>query len=167
MVDNLLLVLYSFGLSFFLGAVFQVEKRYLFWVGVSGAITRVALIFFSAIIPYRFVYTFLPAMCCAIYAQFMARRVKVPYTYFLCPAMLPLIPGDIMTNIMVAFFSTDHNTLGWNLYELILALMGMCLGFVFVTMVMHYRNAYHLKKLKILAREKKKETSTENNKETD
>lgn len=148
MVDNLLLVLYSFGLSFFLGFTFQVEKRYLFWVGLSGAITRMALIFFSGLIPYRFVYTFLPAMCCAIYAQFMARRVKVPYTYFLCPAMLPLIPGDLMTNLMVGFFSTDYLALGENLYEMILALVGMCLGFVFVTMVMHYRNQYTLKKLK-------------------
>ena len=62
--------------------------------------------------------------------------------------MLPLIPGDLITMAMTAFFSTDSYSLSKNLYELFLALMGMAIGFVCVNMVLYYRNRYFLRKLK-------------------
>lgn len=148
MVNNILLIIYSFGLSFFLGVIFQIRKEHLLYAGLAGAITRIALIFFTSITDYRFVYMFLSAMCCALYAELMAMKLKVPSIYLLCPSMLPLIPGDLITMAMTAFFSTDSYSLSKNLYELFLALMGMAIGFVCVNMVLYYRNRYFLRKLK-------------------
>ena len=136
--DPLLLVILSFCASIGFGTVFQIPPHDLWRAGIGSVLTRLALIYLPGIVPYRLVYTGLAALTASLYAEFMATKRKNPSTYFVYPAIIPLIPGDLFFNAILASLYGDWAMAASNGSNCIIALLGMSIGFVLSSSVAHY-----------------------------
>ncbi|MDO4337355.1 MAG: threonine/serine exporter family protein [Eubacteriales bacterium] len=146
MVENIKLVLFSFTASAGFGIVFRIEKKNLLWAGVGGALTRCVYLFLLGTVDERFVYSLLAAMFAALYAEIMAMRRKMPSTVFLYPAIIPLIPGDLLYNTAVNLILGDTPEMISNAVSCAVTLAGMSLGFVIISTFTYYRRIYHFGK---------------------
>ncbi len=165
MKDTVILVLCSFGASFGLGIAFRVEKRFLFWAGFGGALTRVIYLLLLQVTDQSFVYSFFAAMAASLYAEIMAARTKRPSTVFLYPSIIPLLPGRLLYFTVIGMFMQDSAMISEYGIASLYSLIGLGLGFVAISMVMYYkRNFLHLQRLRDLA--KVLPNSVKNNEET-
>lgn len=82
MVNAIKLIICSFGASLGFGIVFRIQKKYLLYAGLGGALTRCVYLILLNFISESFIYSFLAAMAAALYAEFMAVRAKTPSTVF-------------------------------------------------------------------------------------
>lgn len=140
--ENAKLIALSFILSAALGVVFRMERKYLVWAGVGGALTRIIYLGLEAGTSNVFLRYLLAAMGAALYAEIMAMREKTPSTVFLYPSILPLVPGSMLYYI-AAFLMMGYTESGMELIvECIMALFGMCLGFVLISTFTYYRRIY-------------------------
>jgi uncharacterized membrane protein YjjB (DUF3815 family) len=144
---NVELVILSFLASFGFGIVFQIHKDDLILAGIGGAITRIFYIIFMCFIPYRIVYAALSAFVAAFYAEALATKRKVPSTLFLYPAIIPLIPGDLLYYTMGGAILGDKEMLKNYGENCLLALLGISIGFVVCSSVSHYIRKKNLHKL--------------------
>lgn len=156
MVESLKLIICSFGASVGFGVVFRIEKKLLLWAGLGGAVTRCVYLFLTAYIEQRFVYCVLAAMSAALFAECMAVWKKTPATVFLYPSVVPLIPGDLLYYTMVGTILKDSEMAQTNVWECAQALIGIGIGFVVISMVVHYKRKYVRIKLINLDKTKKK-----------
>lgn len=151
--DPLLLVILSFCASVGFGTVFQIPLHDLWRAGIGSVLTRLVLIYLPGIIPYRLVYTGLAALTAALYAEFMATKRKDPSTYFVYPAIIPLIPGDLFFHAILGTLYADWAMAASNGSNCIIALLGMSIGFVLSSSVAHYvrkiRHKIHINRLHI------------------
>ncbi len=153
MTDNVMLVIYSFFASFGLGIVFRIEKKLLLYAGLGGALTRIVYLYLLSTVSESFIYSFLAALCASLYAEFMAWYKKRPSTVFLYPSIIPLIPGSLLYHTVVGILLKDTEKMMANGEQCIHALVGLGIGFVIASMVVHYkRNYLHLRKLRVLKR---------------
>lgn len=88
------------------------------------------------------IYVLLAACCAALYAEVLANCKRMPSTVFLYPAIIPLIPGDLLYYTVVGLLLGDHDTFVVNGANCILALAGMSTGFVLVSTVVYYIRKY-------------------------
>lgn len=143
MVESLKLVFFSFTASLGFGIVFRIEKKNLLLAGFSGALVRCIYLVLLETIDQRIVYSMLAAMFAALYAEIMAMYKKVPSTVFLYPAIIPLIPGDLLYNTAVNFIIQDTSAMLINAANCALTLAGMSIGFVIVSTFTYYRRIYY------------------------
>lgn len=146
MVENIKLILFSFTASAGFGIVFRIEKKKLLWAGLGGALTRCAYLFLLEITEQRILYTLLAAMFAALYAEIMAMHQKMPSTVFLYPAIIPLIPGDLLYNTAVNLILQDIPEMLSNARNCVLSLAGMSIGFVIISTFTYYRRIYYVSK---------------------
>ncbi|MBR2539849.1 MAG: threonine/serine exporter family protein [Mogibacterium sp.] len=146
--DPVLLIILSFGASVGFGMVFQIPPHDLWRAGVGGVLTRIVLIFLPGVLPYRIVYTGLAALTAALYAEFLASKRKDPSTYFVYPAIIPLIPGDMFFHMILGILYNNWDMALTNGAGCFVALLGMSIGFVLSSSVAHYirkmRHEVHL-----------------------
>ena len=107
MVETVKLIIFSFTASLGFGIVFRIGKKNLLWAGTGGALTRCVYLLLPEVIDQRILYSLLAAMFAALYAETMAMRQKMPSTVFLYPAIIPLIPGDLLYNTAVNLLLRD------------------------------------------------------------
>lgn len=143
MVESLKLIFFSFTASLGFGVVFHIEKKNLLLAGFSGALVRCVYLVFLEFIDERIVYSLLAAMFAALYAELMAMYRKVPSTVFLYPAIIPLIPGDLLYNTAVNFILQDTPLMLRNAADCALTLTGMSIGFVLISTFTYYRRIYY------------------------
>lgn len=143
MVENISLILFSFTASFGFGVVFHIEKKNLMLAGAGGALVRCVYLILLKMIDERIVYSILAAMFAALYAEIMAMYRKVPSTVFLYPAIIPLIPGDLLYNTAVNFILQDTAAMLSNAGKCALTLAGMSVGFVIISTFTYYRRLYY------------------------
>ena len=142
MAGNIELVVLSFLASLGFAIVFQVAKKDLLLAGLGGGLTRIFYLIFIAIIPSRIVYVALAAMVAALYAEIVSGRKHVPATYFMYPTIIPLIPGDLFYYTCAGIITGNAEMFRTNAINLILALVGLTVGFVvcsFVSNIMRIR----------------------------
>lgn len=144
MVESLKLIVFSFTASLGFGIVFRIGKKNLLWAGAGGALTRCIYLLLLEVIDQRILYSLLAAMFAALYAEIMAMRQKMPSTVFLYPAIIPLIPGDLLYNTAVNLILQNTPEMFSNAKNCALSLTGMSIGFVLISTFTYYRRIYHV-----------------------
>lgn len=133
-----LLIILSFVASMGFGMVFQIPPHDLWRAGIGGVLTRIVLLFLPGALPYRIVYTGIAALTASLYAEFLASKRKDPSTYFVYPAIIPLIPGDMFFHMIIGILYNDWNMALTNGSGCLVALLGMSIGFVLSSSIAHY-----------------------------
>ena len=136
--EPLLLIGLSIVSTMLNAVTFQVPPHDLWRTGIGGLITRVALICLPLIIPYRIVYTGLATLLASLYAEYLARKRRDPSTYFVYPAILPLVPGGLFFNMIMGLLYHDWSRALTNGYDCLITLLGISLGFVISSSAAHY-----------------------------
>ena len=140
MTNPILLVCLTFCASFGFAIGFGVEKRLLPVAGAVGALTRVCFLAAQALTDNRFVYTLPAALFAAFLAELMARRFRTPATMFLYPAVVPLIPGDLLYNLAVCMLTSawkDGSVYGTQMVQ---SLAAIAVGFAISPTLFRIRN---------------------------
>ena len=143
MMEYLKLIAVSFGCSFGLGFVFRIPARDLVWAGIGGGLTRCVYLIMLAVSDNTFLQTLVAAIFAALFAEIMAMRQRTPSTVFLYPAILPLIPGGTMYYIALNLILGEEAAAMNYFKDCVLALTGMCLGFVLISTFTYYRRIYY------------------------
>ncbi len=147
-----LLVPISFLASAFFGVVFRIPNHDLWRAGVGGALTRIALILLAPVFPQRLAYVALSAFVAAMYGELLATSRRDPSTYFIYPAIIPLIPGDLFYYSLVALYLGDMEMFAANASDCMLTLLGMSIGFVLSSIIAHYvRRVRYLARVRALS----------------
>lgn len=136
--DPILLILLSFGASVSFGAVFRIEPHDLVLAGLGGALSRIALLLLAPRISSRLIYMALAALVASLYAEILATKRKDPSTYFVYPAIIPLIPGDLFYYCLEGLFVGNLEMFTENGANCLLALLGMSSGFILSPIITHY-----------------------------
>ena len=142
MLNNVTLVIVSFFASFGFGLVFRIVGWDLLLAGMAGALTRIVYLILLSFIPSRVVYMSLAALFAGLYGELMATIRKEPSTYFIYPALVPLIPGDLLYYALVGILNGGMDVLWYNAIECVLALTGLSIGFVISSSLAHYLRRY-------------------------
>ena len=133
-----LLILISFLASACFGVVFRIPNKDLWRAGMGGALTRTVLLLLAPRCPQRLLYVALAALVAGIFAEVLATRHRDPSTYYIYPAIIPLIPGDLFYYALVALYLGDWQMFQTNASNCLLTLFGMSIGFVLSSIIAHY-----------------------------
>lgn len=138
-VVNLELIFLTLLASAGFGVVFNIQLKDLAFAGLGGMIVRIVYILFQLAFPadFRFVCVALAAFFAALYSEILAISRKEPSTLYLYPSIVPLIPGDLFVYFGLGFMWTDF-AIAENARNLALTLIGVSLGFVLCSTVVHY-----------------------------
>ncbi len=137
-VINLELVILTLLASAGFSVVFNIQLKDLAFAALGGMIVRIVYILFQMALPdYRFVYIALAAFFAALYSEILAITRKEPSTLYLYPSIVPLIPGDLFVYVGLGFMWTDF-AITDNARNLALTLLGVSLGFVLCSTIVHY-----------------------------
>ena len=128
----------SFLASAAFGVVFRIPNKDLWLAGLGGALTRITLLLLAPLVPVRLFYITAAALVAGLYAEAMATRRRDPSTYFIYPAIIPLIPGDLFYYTLVGVYLGDVQMFSANGLNCLLTLLGMSIGFVLSSIVAHY-----------------------------
>lgn len=133
-----LLVVLSFMASVGFGIVFRIPFKDLWLAGFGGALSRMAVIILPSFTESRLLYMTLSASVAALYGEILAIKRRQPSTYFVYPAIIPLIPGDLF---FYAISGLYMNNTGWvkiNGANCLISLAGLSMGFVLASAVAHH-----------------------------
>ena len=145
--DNLDPVLSAFeliGLTLLASAgfsvVFNIQLKDLPFAALGGVIVRVVLVLLglTPIKEFPFVYTIIAAFCAALYSEILAMVKKEPSTLNLYPSIVPLIPGDLFYYVALGIIWEKGDFLSEYGKNLALSLVGISVGFVLCSTIVHY-----------------------------
>lgn len=141
MTENIIIVIVSFFCSIGFAVVFGIRPRELLLAGLGGALTRAVLLVFMTLTPSRLLFTFLASVVGTLYAHILARVKNFPITKFMYPALIPIIPGDLLYYTMTSLVSNSPDV-GANALSLFRALLGLAAGTMLVPIVMNSRKYF-------------------------
>lgn len=136
-MKGLLEIVFSFTCSVGFGIVFGIKPKELGYAGLAGMVVRIVIMLSQLVTGNRLIYTLAGALFGALYAELLGRYKKTVVTKFLYPAMVPMIPGDLLYNTIVCIVNMDGTNLlayGTNLVQ---ALLGIALGTMIAPMLIH------------------------------
>ena len=153
--NNLDPILSSFELVFLtllastgFSVVFNIHLKDLPFAALGGVIVRVVHILFKlAFPPYAFIYTILAAFFAALYSEILAIVKKEPSTLYLYPAIVPLIPGDLFYYFALGIIWGNTDIIKEFGPNLALCLIGISVGFVLCSTIVHYIRKFKFLKL--------------------
>ena len=153
--NNLDPVLSSFELVFLtliastgFSIVFNIQLKDLPFAALGGVIVRVVHILFKIAFPaYAFVYTIFAAFFAALYSEILAITKKEPSTLYLYPSIIPLIPGDLFYYAALGIIWGNASIFTTFGPDLALSLIGISVGFVLCSTVVHYIRKFKFLKL--------------------
>lgn len=145
--DPLLLIVLSFLASCAFAVVFRIDRKDIWLAGLGGLISRVLLLLLSPVFPQRIVFITLAALAAALFGELLATQRRCPSTYFIYPAIIPLIPGDLFYYALAAMYLGDQKMFLINASNCMVSLLGMSIGFVLSSIISHYVRRVHLKRL--------------------
>ena len=131
------------GLSFIasagFGIVFNIQWKDLVYAAIGGMIVRIVYISLQAALPtYRFVFTIVAAFCAALYSEILALVKKEPSVLYRYPSIIPLIPGDLFFYVAAGIIWGNTDLIAEHGPTLGLVLIGISLGFVLCSTIVHY-----------------------------
>ena len=124
--------------------MFRVEKKDLWLAGLGGALTRIVLLVFTPIMS-RLIYMTISAFAASLYAELLATLQKKPSTYYVYPAIIPLIPGDLFFFTLLGIYVENKEMVMANGYDCIFSLASMSFGFVLSFVAAHYIRKFKIK----------------------
>ena len=128
--------------------VFNIQLKDLPFAALGGVIVRVVHILFKLAFPtYAFVYTIFAAFFAALYSEILAIFKKEPSTLYLYPSIVPLIPGDLFYYTALAIIWGNASLLKQFGPDLALSLVGISVGFVLCSTIVHYIRKFKFLKL--------------------
>ena len=153
--NNLDPVLSSFELIFLtllastgFSIVFNIQLKDLPFAALGGVIVRVVHILFKIAFPaYAFVYTIFAAFFAALYSEILAIAKKEPSTLYLYPSIVPLIPGDLFYYTALGIIWGNASIFTQFGPDLALSLVGISVGFVLCSTIVHYIRKFKFLKL--------------------
>ena len=107
MVDILLALLFSFTCACGFGICFGIRPQELYLAGLGGIVTRIVLLICEPVFPNRFVYTLIAAIVATVFAEIIGRQRNASIAKYLYPALVLLIPGDVLYELIMAIIQTD------------------------------------------------------------
>ena len=118
--------------------IFNVSRKHIIAV-IIGSFLSWALYLLSANVLMLNVLpaTVISAACCEIYAEILARIMKVPTTIIYIPAVVPLIPGGSLYNTMHAAVYQDWVSCRAYGFQTLQTTLGIAIGISFVSALMH------------------------------
>ena len=138
--------------------VFNIQLKDLGFAAIGGVIVRIVFILAQlAFGDYRFIYTILAAFFAALYSEILAIIRKEPSTLYLYPSVVPLIPGDLFYYTALGLVWHNSTLITKNGPDLALALIGISVGFVLCSTIVHYIRKFKFLKIKV----KKEEESNQ------
>ena len=130
--------------------VFNIQLEDIVFAAIGGVIVRLVYILFKFLLPsYPFIFTMVAAFFAALYSEILAITRKEPSTLYLYPSIVPLIPGDLFCYVAFGIVWGNTSFIVENGPNLALSLVGISIGFVLCSTIVHY-----VRKIKFL-REKK------------
>ena len=133
------LVVLSFVASAGFSIVFNIHLTDILLAAIGGTIVRIVYISLQYAIPdYRFIYTIVAAFCAALYSETLAIFKKEPGVLYRYPSIIPLIPGDLFFYVAAGIIWGDTDLIASYGPSLGLVLVGISLGFVLCSTVVHY-----------------------------
>ncbi|MBQ9574972.1 MAG: threonine/serine exporter family protein [Synergistaceae bacterium] len=133
-----LLVVLSFMASVGFGIVFRIPVKDLWLAGFGGALSRMAVIILPSFTESRLLYMTLSASVAALYAEILAIKRRQPSTYFVYPAIIPLIPGDLFFYAISGLYMNNTSWVKINGANCLISLAGLSMGFVLASAVAHH-----------------------------
>ena len=138
-LTNIELVILTLMATTGFSVVFNIQLKDIVFAAIGGVIVRLVYILFQFIIPdYPFVFTTIAAFCAALYSEILANIRKEPSTLYLYPSIIPLIPGDSFYYAALGIVWGNTSLLTTYGPTLALSLVGISLGFVLCSSVVHY-----------------------------
>ena len=130
--------------------VFNIQLEDIVFAAIGGVIVRLVYILFKFLLPsYPFIFTMVAAFFAALYSEILAITRKEPSTLYLYPSIVPLIPGDLFCYVAFGIVWGNTSFIAENGPNLALSLVGISIGFVLCSTIVHY-----IRKIRFL-REKK------------
>ena len=117
---------------------FNIQLKDIGFAAIGGMIVRIIYILFQLAIPYRFIFTMIAAFFAALYSEILAITKKEPSTLYLYPSIVPLIPGDLFYYVALGLVWGNTSLISTYGPNLALSLVGISLGFVLCSTVVHY-----------------------------
>ena len=128
--------------------VFNIQLKDLPFAALGGVIVRVVHILFKLAFPaFAFAYTIFAAFFAALYSEILAITKKEPSTLYLYPSIVPLIPGDLFYYTALAIIWGNPALLKQFGPDLALSLIGISVGFVLCSTIVHYIRKFKFLKL--------------------
>ena len=128
--------------------VFNIQLKDLPFAALGGVIVRVVHILFKiAFFPYPFVFTILAAFFAALYSEILAICKKEPSTLYLYPSVVPLIPGDLFYYTALGIVWGNMQIFSEYGPQLVLTLLGISVGFVLCSTIVHYIRKFKFLKM--------------------
>lgn len=119
--------------------VFNIQLKDLPFAALGGVIVRVVHILTKLAFPaYAFVYTIFAAFFAALYSEVLAITKKEPSTLYLYPSIVPLIPGDLFYYTALGIIWGNVSIFTQFGPDLALSLIGISVGFVLCSTIVHY-----------------------------
>lgn len=140
-------IFFSFTCSVGFGIVFKIKPKELPLAGLAGAVVRIVLIVSKLFTANRLIYTFLGALAGTFYAEFLGAAKKTSIVKFMYPAMIPMIPGDLLYNVIVCIINVDGVDLVTYGADMIASLAGIALGCMIAPMLLHAKLLTKMKNL--------------------
>ena len=133
------LVVLSFIASAGFGVVFNIQLRDLVYAAIGGTIVRIVYLLLQVAFPdYRFIFTIVAAFCAALYSEILALVKKEPSVLYRYPSIIPLIPGDLFFYVAAGIIWGNTSLIATHGPTLGLVLIGISLGFVLCSTIVHY-----------------------------
>ena len=129
--------------------VFNIQLKDLPFAALGGVIVRVVHILTKLAFPaYAFVYTIFAAFFAALYSEVLAITKKEPSTLYLYPSIVPLIPGDLFYYTALGIIWGNVSIFTQFGPDLALSLIGISVGFVLCSTIVHYVRKFKFLKIK-------------------
>ena len=129
--------------------VFNIQLKDLPFAALGGVIVRTIHILFQiAFHEYAFIYTVCAAFFAALYSEILAITKKEPSTLYLYPSIVPLIPGDLFYYTALGIVWSNGDIIKQFGPDLLLSLVGISVGFVLCSTIVHYFRKFKFLKIK-------------------
>ena len=135
MMNILLALVFSFTCACGFGICFGIKPQELYLAGLGGVVTRIVLMICEPAFPNRFVYTLIAAIMATVFAEIVGRTRNASIAKYLYPALVLLIPGDVLYELIMAMIQTDLVMMNEKMVLLAEGLAGIALGCMIVPMV--------------------------------
>ena len=127
--------------------VFNIQLKDLPFAALGGVIVRVVHILLKLASPYAFIFTIGASFCAALYSEILAITKKEPSTLYLYPSIVPLIPGDLFYYTALGIVWGNMSIFTQFGPDLALSLIGISVGFVLCSTIVHYIRKFKFLKL--------------------
>jgi|GEM_PF-43291 len=156
MMTQILHFFYAYIATMGFAVLFQVPRKTLLYSGFSGAFgwtifQGIKLEFGNAVVA-----TFIGAMIIAMIGERFARKGKHPFTVYVIPAIVPLVPGLTLYRTMLAILEEDYHLAAEAGSEALLVALAIAGGLTIILSINSYLRKKRMELAELRARKKQR-----------